>query len=176
MKTDTTGRVLVVYYSRTGNTARVARDLARMTHADVEVLADRDHGTGFLATLKAGIDAFRGKPARLGPVKFDPERYALILVGTPVWAGRMSPAIRAYLQTYASKLGHVGLFVTSGNTRASTLVRPVEQVLGHPLDAFIGFDANDLAHAYPNDGKLANFLAAVHGSAASVSVPVAAAG
>ena len=36
------GKILVVYYSLSGNTGRVARDIARLTRADVEVLRDLD--------------------------------------------------------------------------------------------------------------------------------------
>jgi hypothetical protein len=147
-----------------------------MTHADIEVLADPQHEKGFLGTLKASIDAFREKPAQLGELRFDPAQYSLTIIGTPVWAGKMSPAVRAYLQRFASRLDHVGLFVTSARTNASTLVQPVEKILGHEVRAFIGFDAADFAHAYPNDEKLAHFLSALQGSVTSFPVITAATG
>ncbi len=104
------GKVLVVYYSLSGNTARVARDLARRAQADVESLQDLEHGVGFFGYVKAALDAFRGKSATLGNLTSDPRRYSLVIIGTPVWVGRMTPAVRAYLTRFSRDLPRVGLF------------------------------------------------------------------
>jgi Flavodoxin len=164
MANGSSKKVLVAYYSRTGNTARVACELARMLGADVEVLRDPDLGAGFLATLRASIDALREKPAKLGDLSFDPRKYALTIVGTPVWAGKMSPAVRAYLQRFGSELDHVALFVTSGSTPASKIVLAAEPLLRQQPDAFIGFDARNLADQRLFDEKLALFVNALQRS------------
>jgi hypothetical protein len=129
-----------------------------MIGADVESLRDPDHGTGFMGSVMATIDAFREKPAKLGKLEFDPANYALTVIGTPVWAGRMSPAVRTYLQRFAPQLEQVGVFVTSENTRASKIVLPVERMLGHHVDAFAGFEATDLADRQFYDEKIATFV------------------
>jgi hypothetical protein len=58
----------------------------------------------------------------------------------------------------------VGLFVTSANTRASKIVLPVERILGRQTDAFIGFQATDLADQQFYDDKVATFLKALRPS------------
>jgi hypothetical protein len=152
------GKVLVVYFSLSGNTARVARDIAKMTDGDLESLGDRDHGVGFLGYLKAAVDAVRSKPARLAEVMHDPRRYSLVIIGTPVWVGRMTPAVRAYLQRFAGDLPHVGFFVTSGNTPVQKVAPSVEKVLGHKSEALIGFNAHELADQREYDARLSAFL------------------
>ena len=109
-------RVLVVYYSLTGNTARVARDLAVRLGGDVESIQDEGHGTGFLGQLAAAFDAWRKAPARIGTIQRDPTGYAITVVGTPVWAWQMTPAVRAYLQNTRGKIRNVAFFIPSGNT------------------------------------------------------------
>ena len=148
---------LVVYYSLSGNTARVAKDLATRTHADIESLRDRDHGTGALGYLKAVVDAVRGKPAKLGPLAFSPRSYTLILIGTPVWAGRMTPAIRAYLKNFAADLKNVAFFVTSGGTDVGSIAPAMETVLGHSAVASAGFNATELADPKAYEAKLSAF-------------------
>src|SRR5262245_37560389 len=118
----TSGKVLVVYYSLSGNTARVAWDLARTLRADVESLIDREHGVGFFGSVKAVVAALRGKPAQLGEVTHDPRRYDLVIIGSPVWGGHLTPAVRAYLQRFARDLHGAAFFTTSAQTDASKKV------------------------------------------------------
>ena len=160
MAADTSGKILVVYYSLSGNTARVARDIARLARADIEVLRDfdREPRLGFLGYVKAVMDALRGKPGRLGSVACEPRNYSLVIIGTPVWAGCMTPAVRAYLERFKADLTHVAFFVTSGNTNASKVVLPMEAIVGHKAEAFVGFDAAGLADQRICGDRIATFL------------------
>jgi menaquinone-dependent protoporphyrinogen IX oxidase len=152
------GRVLVVYYSVSGNTARVARDIAKTLGADVESLRDRGHGTGFRHYLKAGLDAARGKSAALGETIFNPRNYDLTVIGTPVWAWHMTPAIRAYLNRYRTEFRDVAFFVTSGDTDAAKIVPSMESIVGRRAVAFTGFSAPQLADDRLYAHRLDDFL------------------
>jgi hypothetical protein len=168
MIAETSEKILVVYYSISGNTARIAWDIASRVHADVELLQDPDRARrlGFLGYMKAATDALREKPANLDDPRYDPRNYSLVIIGTPVWAGRMTPAVRTYLQRFKADFPRVGLFVTSGNTNASKVVLPMEAVLGHKAEAFVGFDATDLADQRICDERIAAFLQALRRSPA----------
>lgn len=176
MVADARGKMLVVYYSLSGNTAGVARDIAGLAHADIEVLRDfdREPPLGFLRYIKAAMDALRGKPCRLGSVVCDPRNYALVVIGTPVWAGRMTPAIRTYLERFKTRLPRVAFFVTSGNTNASEVVPAMESILGHKAHAFAGFDARDLADQRVRNDRIATFVQALRQPGAVRDTPVAA--
>ncbi|MEP7242075.1 MAG: NAD(P)H-dependent oxidoreductase [Gammaproteobacteria bacterium] len=158
------GKVLVVYYSMSGNTARVARDIARLMGADVESIRDEGHGTGFVGYLKCAFDAMRGKAASIGSLSTDPQDYALTIIGTPVWFGRMTPGVRAFLNRCRSRLGDVAYFTTSGSTEVMKLVPQLQRVSGRIALAAVGFDARDLADAALYDTKLAVFVAAINRS------------
>jgi flavodoxin len=176
MAADASGKTLVVYYSLTGNTAGVARDIAGLARADIEVLRDfdREPPLGFFGYLKAAMDALRGKPARLGSVACDPRKYALVVIGTPVWVGRMAPAIRAYLERFKADLPHVAFFVTSGDTNASKVVVPMEAILGHKAEGAVGFNAADLADQRVRSDRIATFLQALRQERSVRDAPVAA--
>lgn len=148
-------RTLVVYYSLSGNTARVALDLAKMIGADIESLRDRHHGAGFWGSLKAAWHAMRQVPTQLAPLRHEPSEYTLILIGTPVWAGRMTPAARAYLLQCAARIPNVGFFVTSAATDATKVVPAMEALAGRRAVAFKGFDARELKDAARYNQRLA---------------------
>jgi len=152
------GKVLVVYYSVSGNTARVARDIAKALNADVESLRDRNHGTGFWGYLKAGLNAARGIATTLGDTSFNPRNYDLTIVGTPVWAWHMTPAIRTYLERHGTELGNVAFFVTSGDTDAERIVPSMESIVKRPAVAFTGFNGRQLADAGVYSRRLDDFL------------------
>ena len=55
----TQSRTLVVYYSRTGNTERVAKDVAARLGADLERIVDKASRLGFTGYLRAVYDSAR---------------------------------------------------------------------------------------------------------------------
>jgi len=90
-------KVLVVYYSRTGNTRFVAEKIAGKLKADIEEVIDRKNRGGMIGWLRAGRDATRGKETEIEPTKYSPLNYDLIILGAPVWNKRIPPAMRTYL-------------------------------------------------------------------------------
>jgi flavodoxin len=151
-------KTLVVYYSLTGNTARVAHDIATRTGADLESIRDRDHGVGFFGFIKNCFDALRGKTARIAPLSRDPAHYDLTVIGTPVWVGRMTPALRAYLRETRGRFGRVAFFVTSGNTEVARVLPALESAAQTKAVAAVGFSASELKEQSVYEDKLAAFL------------------
>ncbi|MCG0576945.1 NAD(P)H-dependent oxidoreductase [Burkholderia cenocepacia] len=104
------GKVLVVFYSRTGTTRRAASALAEMLDADVEeivVTRDRAGPFGYLRSL---VEAINQKPAEIVAAKRDPAAYDLVVIGSPVWAGCVSSPVRAYLVANQRRLPRVAFF------------------------------------------------------------------
>ena len=160
-------KVLVVYYSLSGNTARVARDIAKQMGADIESIVDKQHGVGFTGYLKCVVDAVRESSTQIAEPACDPSDYALTIVGTPVWAGKIAPAVRTYLKTQQSRFKDVAFFVTSGGTEASEIVPAMELLADRQAVACSGFDAHDLADCETYNRKIAAFVRAFRGWPAS---------
>lgn len=151
-------RVLVAYYSLTGNTARVARDLAARLGADIESIEDTDHGTGALAKFAAAFDAWRKAPAKIGALQYDPVEYAITIVGTPVWVGQMTPAARAYLNGTKGRAQSIAFFVTSGNTDVKRIAPSLEMAAGQNAVASAGLNASELRDPATYERKLSAFV------------------
>lgn len=155
---NTSKRVLIVYYSRTGNTDRVAKEFATRLDADIEAIRDLQHGAGFLGQLTGAFHAWRQAPARIGTTQHDPSDYAITIVGTPVWVGQMSPAVRAYLQSARERIRNLAFFVTSGDTDVNKIIPSVEALTGRTTMARAGFNARELADVAVYQGKVSAFI------------------
>jgi flavodoxin len=97
-------KTLVTYYSRSGNTKKIAEKIARQIKADTDEIIDlKDRSRKIIGWFVAGKDASMKKPTKI-KYKKSPDKYDLIIIGTPVWAWTMTPAIRTYLNENGDKL------------------------------------------------------------------------
>jgi flavodoxin len=135
---------LVVYYTRTGNARFVAETVAAEIGADVEEVVDLKKRSGPLGYLSGGSDARRGKETDIAPTKKSPADYDLIIIGTPVWAARPTPAITTYLKKNDLSEKKVAVFFTQGGKNPQAIeqtkaLMPNSTVIGEltlisPLD------------------------------------------
>lgn len=105
-------KTCITYYSRTGNTAMVARTLAEELGADIIEIKDLKDREGFLSSFKSSIDAMRESKTRISPGKLDMDDYDLIYIGSPTWAGKPAPAVITLIDTLNFMGKDVILFTT----------------------------------------------------------------
>jgi len=151
-------RILVVYYSLSGKTERVAEDLATRLGAEREKIADLKSRRGFLGYLGAALDSIRERPAELAGLDKNPNDYALTIIGTPIWVGNITPAVRAYLRAIHGRCNDVAFFTTSGATPAEKVIPAMERLAGRQAVAFAGFNDLDLKTSVRYEKKIAAFL------------------
>ncbi len=88
---------LVVFFSRSGNTELMAREIAKVRNARVaEIVAD-DYRIGLVGWLNAMKDA-RTKTAVVAPKFYDLSRYKTIYVGSPVWLYSPAPPVWEFVR------------------------------------------------------------------------------
>jgi len=109
--------VLCMYYSRTGNTKRTMREIAQALDAELVELQDGVARSGFGGWLRCGLDAMRRTTKPIKPFKTErPVRdYRLVIIGTPVWAGRCSSVVRDFLKRYGKDLQNAAYVITRGS-------------------------------------------------------------
>ena len=105
---------LVVYYSRTGNTKLIGDEVAAALGADVEELKDGKNRGGLLGFIMCGREALKKEPVDLKPLAHDPADYAMVVVGSPIWAGSICAPVRTFLAQHHGRLNRVAWFCTSG--------------------------------------------------------------
>ena len=117
---------MVEYYSRTGNARFVAEKIASELKADIEEISDLKNRRGWLGFLRAGYDATLGKETEIEKTKRFPKDYDLIVIGTPVWNSKPTPAIRTYLKKNDLSGKKVAVFSTNegrGNEKTLAILK-----------------------------------------------------
>ena len=107
-------KVLIVYYSETGNTRGAAETLAERLDATLEAIEAEGFRSGILGFGQRIWLALRGVPARIAAAGHDPADFDLVVLCSPVWAGHVSTPLRAYLLQAAGRLPEIALLVTAG--------------------------------------------------------------
>ncbi len=125
-------KVLVVYYSRTGNTRLVSEAIARALDSDIEEIDDKQNRAGIFGFLKSGYEAVFKKLPEIEPVKNNPDEYDLVIIGSPTWAGRVSSPVRTYLTSYGHRLKKVAFFTTC-SASGDKIFSQMEELSGAPL-------------------------------------------
>lgn len=110
-------RTLVVYYSLSGNTRKVAETAARELGADIaQVKAPHGlyaaRGAGFWRAIFHNL--LGRQPAIEVVGGGQPEGYDLVVVLAPVWASHAAAPIRTYLAQSRGRLGRAALVLTCG--------------------------------------------------------------
>ncbi|MCQ1538335.1 ArsR family transcriptional regulator [Methanocalculus taiwanensis] len=115
-------KILCIYHSETGNTHSVMEEISRATGAEMLRVRDRA-GYGKVTMYIRGIPrALRGTHAAIEPDAIDLSGYDLVILGSPVWASRPTPAANAMIQALKNCLGKKALLVcTSGGGPGETL-------------------------------------------------------
>ena len=114
---------LVVFYSRTGRTRKVAETIAAGLGADMEELREATDRIGLRGYLRSLFDATLSRWVPIDALGRDPSRYDLVVVGTPVWVASVSAPVRAFLASNARRLPRVAFFVTEGGRGERSVFR-----------------------------------------------------
>ena len=108
--------VLCIYYSRSGRTRTVMEEVAQVLGAELVELRDGVDRSGWGGWLRCGLDAMRRS---VPPVKFQSKfpltDYRLVILGTPVWAGRCSSLARGFLKQHGKELRNASYLLTRGS-------------------------------------------------------------
>jgi flavodoxin len=144
-------RALVVYYSRTGTTRGVAETLAQKLDADLEEIVDRKRRGGVIGFMGGGKDALLKKVADIDEPRKDPAEYQLVLLGTPVWAGSVTPAVRAYIELKAASLPDVAFFLTTGGSGIDKTFQAMAELCGKQPQGTLGLKERDVKKGAAGD-------------------------
>lgn len=107
-------KILCVYYSRTGKTRDSMQAIAQALDAELVEITDGVKRGGFLGFLRSGMDAVRKSTRFLEPfeTKYPVEEYDLVILGTPVWAGRCSSIAREFLKKNGKRCKKIAYVIT----------------------------------------------------------------
>ncbi|KAA3642914.1 MAG: hypothetical protein DWQ07_20545 [Chloroflexi bacterium] len=148
---------LVVYYSLTGNTRQIAEAIAAAHDADLEAIEDSFNRDTSLGRPRSAIEGLLGLRSGIVPPKHDVSEYDLVVVGTPVWAARLSSPVRAFLSEQRAALKCVAFFCTQGGIGGKWTIQNMVKICGQQPVARMVISERQLNTAIAEE-KIAQFV------------------
>ncbi|MBU5627457.1 hypothetical protein KQI82_11110 [Oscillibacter sp. MSJ-2] len=143
--------VLCIYYSRTGRTKQAMEEIASEVGGELVRLRDGVERGGFRGYLRCGLDAVRRQCEPLKRYETDKplSEYRLIIIGTPIWAGRCSAPIRSFLKEQGLYLNKVAYVVTrSSETKFQEVYRQMDSYTAAPHLLAVSLRCNSVGHHF----------------------------
>lgn len=126
-------KALLIYYSRTGTTKKVAEKIATLISCDVEEIIDAKNRAGVIGYLGIGKDVTQKIETKIKESKYNPQDYDLLIIGTPVWVWTLSLPVRAYLEKYKESIKNIAYFATQGGDGAEKAFFEMTKICGKNL-------------------------------------------
>ncbi len=143
--------VLVIYYSRSGNTEAMAREIARKFQADIVKIEAKSYTLDFKGWINANLDAWNQNPAVIDPETIDLSNYSLIILGSPIWYFRPAPPLWSFVEKNNFQGRAVVLFNTFNSRFKSEEIREFQELIESKGGRF-------LDHIFVRRGRIYNQL------------------
>jgi flavodoxin len=123
-------KVLIVYYTRTGNTKQMADTIQRLTGGDcIELKTVDPYPASYDAILEqARREINSGYKPPLAAITEDINSCDVVFAGYPIWHGTTPPPIVTFLSEYDFSGKTIVPFCTSGSSSGDTSFRNVERL------------------------------------------------
>ena len=124
------GKILILYYSLTGNTKACCEVLQQALGADAMEIKDLVDRSGKWGFFKTAIGSLLGMHTKIEPENPNLSTYTNIILGSPIWTGKLSMAIRTLIDTSKFDGKKVVIFTTTNafeketqKEKSKTLIR-----------------------------------------------------
>jgi flavodoxin len=115
-------KICTIYHSYSGNTRSVAEAVHASCGGKTIEVTSQEYSSRLTAYTIGCYRAMKGMCDRIEPTTIDVAADDLIVIGTPVWAGRATPAINAAVAALAGCTGKSAvIYATCGGNERDTL-------------------------------------------------------
>lgn len=163
-------KVLVVFYSESGHTRQIADELAAPLGTSVERILAPDLPGGTWGFLLRVWQSLCGASARIAEPAQNPADYDLVLVGSPVRAGRIASPVRAYLRNSIGKRKEGAAFVSCSRGETNRALSEMNKLIAGRSIEHLSVCDDDRANGR-DAGKIRDFVRAVEDAAGLPHVP-----
>ncbi|MFW9880848.1 MAG: flavodoxin family protein [Candidatus Thorarchaeota archaeon] len=118
-------KILVVYYSLTGNTKFIAEAILESINTDILELkpVKELNAESRMKYVWGGFQAIMKIKPKLREFDINPLDYEFIILGTPVWSWTFSPTVRSFLSNFDLSGKKVALWTCSGGDGVKAMKR-----------------------------------------------------
>ncbi len=112
-------RSLVIFYSKSGMTYTVANTINKILNSHTKEIIDYDNHKPIHEYLFPKIF----NDSKINPEKIDIDYYETIFIGSPIWLGSITPAIRKFIENMNFKNKNIILFTTQKGFGTETAIK-----------------------------------------------------
>ena len=153
---------LIVYYSLEGSTRKVAERLAVELKADLLELKPvkpvKNNGSKF---MHGGGQVMFGICPKLEDYTFSVSDYDRVIIGTPVWAGSFTPAIKTFLKDNELNYKVSAVFTLSGSGKNEGCLKKLKKKCPSILNDANLLDTNNTDNEETNEKRIKNFISRI---------------
>lgn len=121
---------LVVYFSRTGYTRKIAYEEANKLNAFIIELKTKERTSGFLGFLWCGRFGMHKWGMSLEKLNIDLNDYKNIIIVSPIWVFSVCSLIREFCIKYKNNINNVSyIFTHFMNIRFKKVIKEVDEIL-----------------------------------------------
>jgi DNA-binding transcriptional ArsR family regulator/flavodoxin len=110
-------RACVIFYSYSGITRRVAEGIRNASGCDLIEVRTKEPYTSFSAYTKGVLRSRKMECDPIEPAAIDVSGYDFLIIGTPVWAWKPSPAINGAVRALKGCEGKMAVIFTTCSTQ-----------------------------------------------------------
>lgn len=150
---------LCVYYSRTGATEKLMKEIASELKCELVKLDDGVDRAGLRGWVRSGMQAMARRIPPVKPLKtaFPLDVYDLVVIGTPVWAGRCSVPVRSFLMEYGEQLRKTAYVITrSSDVRYEEVFDQMDMYVRAPRISAVTIRPNTVGSTFWRDAFLSS--------------------
>jgi len=137
-------KILIVYFSRTGHTRRLADRLARELGATTAHITEARSRRGLLGYQRSLYEAVVGSEPQIMPLSRQPSDYDLVLIGTPIWGWHLSSPVRSFARQHAKAIRRTAFFCTMGGSGDRRAFAELARLLGRKPEAVLAITEAEL--------------------------------
>ncbi|MCM8818058.1 MAG: flavodoxin domain-containing protein [Candidatus Omnitrophica bacterium] len=132
-------KIIIIYFSLTGNTKKVAEKIYKILKTKgIEVSSFRLPSGEKKSFLRQCFEALVGKTYHIEKTP-QIENYNVVFIGSPVWAGKITPIVNSFLKECNLSNKNVFLFTTYGSGFAkSNAMKKFEEIVKEKGGNLIG--------------------------------------
>jgi len=154
-------KALVVFYSRTGTTQKIAEAISKKLGCDIDEITDEKKREGPIGYFLSGRDAMLKKLTEIKTAR-NPADYDLVIIGTPVWAHTMSSAVRTYILNNKDGFNKLAFFITMGSFGAESTAKEMEALSGKRPEASLALTTKSVVDEDYKE-SMGDFLSRING-------------
>ncbi len=116
------GKALILYYSRTGNTKSACEALQKELGADIQEIKDLNSRDSRFGMISGMLKTITGMQTAIEPEAVDFESYDTIIISAPIWASKFGLAMRTFVERSSFEGKQIIIFITGMCFRLTNVV------------------------------------------------------